>query len=424
MGITAAVTAGVGAATSAAGAIDSMVSGPSGGGGGSSSSGGFQSLGQDLTGILSGGLASTLGLSGLAGGNLNQLQAGAAAANPFGQYATGFVPLLQQVLGSGAFGLPQEMLSAQQQDLGALQDLYKTANIGTNTGALSQLGNILTPGQASTMQGLVNNPTQLLSSVQQGNSQIGNVLGQNPYGFTQGEKFQYEQGLGALQTTQAAQGLTGSGNQMAALEQYGQNFASQATQQNLNNMFQANSQAQGLQGIVNAMGQNQFGNTLNLGQFLSGQQQNTFANQLGTQQLQSQQQQNTQQNLSNILTQMVGINQGEISNEMGLLNPLLTATQASLSSPATAGGILSNLGVANQQSAGNLASGMGGLANGLGGFGNMLSGLNFGGGNYTGDFSTSGGYSSGGMYSGTLFGPSGLGSGYNYGGSNSYGFTM
>jgi hypothetical protein len=431
-----------GAVGAVAGGIGSLVNATSGGGGGSpqpSGGGGtnvnesfnLQSLGQTLTGILSGGTAAGLGISGLAGGNLNQLQAGATAANPFGQYSTGFVPQLQQMLQGGLQTTGNNMMNSE---LANYSNMMGNQYIGTNTGGLSGMGNISTPGATGAMQGMLNNPTQMLSSLQGGGMQtpggIQNILGQNPYSFTPGEQFQYQQGLNALQASTASQGLMGSGAQIVAAENYGQNFASQATQQNINNLFGAQQQAtsifganQGLQGLVNNMGQERFGNALNLGQFQSGQQQSSFGNQLGTQQLQSSQQQNTAQNLGNMLSRLTGIYGQNMQGQQGLLGPLLQATQASSSSPATAGGILANLGVANQVSGGNLASGLGGLSSGLG---NMLQGVNFGGGGnpYAGSFSTSGGYSSGGDYMSSVFGPSGYGGGYTYGGSNSYGFSM
>lgn len=405
-----AVAGGVGAAASG---INALAGG--GGGGGNAAPSGAQavynpqSLGQTMTGILSGGLSAGLGISGLAGENYNQLQAGAAAANPFGQYASGFVSPLQQMLQGGLQGT----IGA---DIGGLSQIWNsitpTANIGTNIAALTGASNISTPVPTSWAQNMVNNP---LTGVQLPQN-IQSIIGANPYSFTQGEQFQYQQGLGALQSTQAAQGLIGSGKQAVDLMQYGQNYASQATQQNIQNLF-------GAQNIANIMGQNQFGNNIALANLMSGQQQNTFGNLLGIQQLQSTQQQNTQQNLGNLLSQALGINMLDINARSGLLNPLLTASQASLSSPATAGGILANLGVANQGSAGNITSGVGGLASGLG---NLLGGLNFGGGgSYTGDFSTGGGFTTPGSYDSTLFGPTGYGGGYNYGGGgNSYGFTM
>jgi hypothetical protein len=409
---------------------------PSGGGGGGG--GGqnpfapinTQSLGQTMTGILGGGVGAALGIQGLSGGNANQLQAGASAANPFGQYASGFVPQLQGMLQGGLQNMGN---TAQNNEFSFLNNIMGNQYIGTNTGALGQMGNISTPGATGAMQGMVNNPTQLLGSLQGGGMQaaggIQNILGQNPYAFTPGEQFQYQTGLNTLQGSMAQQGLVGSGQQMLALQDYGQREASTATQQNINNLFGAQSQAtnifganQGLQGILSQMGQNQFGNAMNLGQFQGNQQQASFSNQLGTQQLQATQQQNTAQNLGNMLTRYGGIFSNNINAQEALLSPLLTATQASSSSPGTAGSILANLSGANAGSANQLGSGLGALGNGLG---NMLSGLNFGGGSsYAGDFSTGGGYTAPGSYISGLGGPNGFTPGYTYSGDNSYGFTM
>jgi hypothetical protein len=386
-GIGAAVAGGVASAGASA-----LLSGGGGGGGGGGGASGGSSLGQGIGDILAGGLSAGLGIQGLAGGNLNQLQAGAAASNPFGQYATGFVPTLQNLLNPGQLGSIQgQTATAQQGELSLLNSIMGSANISTNTGGLSAQGNISTPGQTSALQGLLNNPTQLLSTLQGGGVQlpsgISAILGQNPYSLTSGEQFQETQGLSNLNRSLAQTGQLGSGNQYAAAEQYGQNFASQAVQQNITNLLGAQTSAnqtsttnQGLQGLVNQMGQNQFGNTASLASLLTGQQQQSFSNQLGTQQLQSTQQQNSQVNLQNLLQSMMGINSGAINANLSILGPLLTATQASNSSPASAGGILANLGVANQASGSNIASGLAGLGSGVG---QLLSGLSFGSGGST-----------------------------------------
>lgn len=401
-------------------AISGAMSGGSSGGGGG---GGGGSLGQGLGDILSGGLSAALGLQGLTGGNLNQLQAGAAAANPFGQYASGFVPMLQQLLGSGSGSMANMAELQAMSEQSFLQALEPSAHIGTDIGALTGAANISTPTQTGQLAALTNNPTQLISALQGGGIQtpagITTLANQNPAALTAGQQFQYGQGLDALNRSLAQTGQVGSGNQYAAATQYGQNFASQAYQQNVQNALAAQQSIgqtagvnQGLQGLVNQMGQNQFANVGSLAQLLGNQQQQTFGNILGSQQLQSQQQQNTQTNLSNLLSQLVGINSTGLNFQMGLLGPLLTATQASSSSPATAGGILSNLGVAQQNSAGNIASGLSGIGSGIG---QLLGGINFG---------SSGGYSP----NASLFGPTGgYGSnpfsGYYSGGGNTYGFS-
>jgi hypothetical protein len=343
------------------------------------------SIGQGIGNILAGGLSSALGIQGLAGGNENQLQAGAAASNPFGSQSNNYYSALQQML-TGSGGIVGAGATNQNNETAFLNQIMGGATIGTNTGGLSAQGNISTPTQTSSLQTLANNPTQLISSLQGGGvalpSSISSILSQNPYQMTSGEQFQESQGLTNLNRSLAQTGQLGSGNQYAAAEAYGQNFASQATQQNITNLLGAQQSAtstattnQGLQSLVNSMGQNAFGNQLNLANLLSGQQQNSFSNQLGTQQLQSTQQQNTQGNLQNLLTQLMGINQNGVSAQEASLGGLLTASQASSSSPATAGGILANLGVANQASGSNIASGLGGLASGVG---QLVNGLSFG----------------------------------------------
>lgn len=402
------LAAGIGGAV-----VTGAMSGGGGGGGSSQSSTASGSLGQGIGNILAGGLSTALGIEGLTGGNANQLQAGAAAANPFGQYSSSYQTALSQLL-LGNSGINNASAGAQGQEMGLLQQLLGSAGIntgagnlptqiGTNTGALSAMGNISTPGQSNNLQSMVNNPTQLLQALQGGvqtPSSIQSILSQNPYQMTSGEQFQEQTGLDTLNRSLAQTGQIGSGNQMVAAEQYGQNFASQATQQNITNLLgaqqsvnQTSTTNQGIQGLLNQMGQNQFGNQLNLASLLTGQQQQSFSNQLGTQQLQTQQQQgtasaslaqqqlqssqqqNSQVNLQNLLQQMMGVNQTGVNNQLGQLQALLTASQANSSSPATAGGILANLGVANQTSGGNVASGLAGLGQGVG---QLLNGVNFG----------------------------------------------
>jgi hypothetical protein len=382
----AAVAGGLAAAVGGA-VVSGAMSGGGGGGGSTTSYGTTQngSIGQGIGDILAGGLSSALGIQGLAGGNLNQLQSGAAAANPFGSQSNQYYGALQQML-MGSGGIVGASASNQNAETSFLQNILPGANINTNLGGLNSLSAPSTPGQTATMQSLINNPTQLISTLQGGGvglpSGISAILNQNPYQLTSGQQFQETQGLTNLNRSLAQTGQLGSGNQYAAAEQYGQNFASQAVQTNISNLLNAQGVAnststtnQGLQSLVNQMGQNQFGNAANLSNILTGQQQSAFSNQLGLQQLQSTQQQNSQQNLQNLLQLLGGINQRGVAGQEAVLPGLLTATQASSSSPATAGGILANLGVANQASGSNIASGLGGLASGVG---SLLQGVNFG----------------------------------------------
>ena len=411
----AAVAGGVAAAAAGAAISGAMAPDGTSGGYGTTQNG---SLGQGVGNILAGGLSTALGIQGLAGTNYNQLQAGAAAANPFGSQANQYYPALSQLL---LGGIDQSNANNFNAASSFLSQILPQQTINTNTQWLTQAANTGTPTQTAQLQQLTQNPTQLIQTLQGGGvqlpSSISAILSQNPYQLTSGQQFQETQGLDALNRSLASTGMLGSGNQYAAAQQYGQNFASQAVQQNIGNLLSAQQTAnqtsqtnQGLQGVINQMGQNQFGNTLNLAQLLTGQNQQLFSNLLGTQQLQSTQQQNSAQNLQNLLTQMMGIGQNYTNNQLAQVNPLLTATQAATSSPATAGGILSNLGVANQTSGGNIAGGIGGLASGVG---SMLQGINFGSGGATGSFS-------GGNFSGAFADPS---TGY-VGGGNSYGFTV
>jgi hypothetical protein len=414
------VAAAVGAVAGGVGSVVNAVSGGGGGGQPSAPSGSNsnfnevynpQSLGQTLTGILGGGLSTALGISGLEGGNLNQLQAGAAAANPFGQYAQNFMPELNNLLQGG---ISNQATAAQNSELNYLQAIAPGANINTGVWNLQGSANIGTPSATNALTNLTNNPySGTPASIQ-------SILNQNPYGFTSGQQFQYQQGMNAVNATAAAQGFAGSGQQMVALENYGQGFANQAVQQNITNLL-------GAQTAANQSLSTQTGTASTLGSLLSQQQQNTFGNLMGIQGLATQQQQATQGNQQALLSQLYGIYNAPINANLQQLSPLLTATQATQSSPSTAGGILANLGVANQVSAGNLGAGLGGLANGLAGLGSAasnLSGMFGGGNNFTGAFN-GGGSSSFGDYNALLYGPSSFGGGsYDYGGSNSYGFTL
>lgn len=362
------VAAGVGAV---AGGVGSLMNAVGGGGGGGGAPGGtnyvdnLNSLGQGLTGILSGGVAGGLGISGLAGGNLNQLQAGATAANPFGAQSNQYYGPLSSLLTGG---LQNQIGGAQGTEQNLLNSVAGKATINTNPGALSGQANISTPGATGALTGLVNNPqsASLPASIQ-------NILGTNPYSFTAGQQAEMQTGLDKVNATMAAQGLVGSGAQMTGISDYAQETALGFEQQNFSNLFgaqSANTQALSTQG----------GLASNLMQLLSGQQQQSFGNQLNLQQLQSTQQQATAGNFLNLLSAQTGIGSQGISGLEGLLGPLLTASQAQSSSPVAAGDILSNLGAANQASAGNLTSGIGGLASGLGNLATGLSGFgNFGG---------------------------------------------
>jgi hypothetical protein len=412
-----------GLAVGIGGSVAGGLLGGGGGGGGSPppTTGNNGSIGQGIGDILAGGLSTALGISGLAGTNQNQLQAGALAANPFGSQSNQYYSALLQML-TGSGGIVGASAQSQNAETGFWQNLIPGAQISTGIGSLNAMSQPQTPTQVNQLQNLINNPTQLIQSLQGGGvglpSGISAILGQNPYELTSGQKFQEQEGLTNLNRSLAQTGQLGSGNQLAAADQYGQQFASQAVQTNIGNLLNAQQTAnqtagtnQGLQSLVNQMGQNQFGNISNLASLITGQQQNWFSNQLATQQLQSSQQQNTQGNLQNLLQLLGGINQRGLAGQEATLGGLLTASQASSSSPATAGGILSNLGVANQASGSNIASGLGGLASGVG---SLLQGVNFG----------SGGSAATGSFSGGDFGGAFTSDPFYSGGGNSYGFTV
>jgi hypothetical protein len=409
----------VGAAASAVGAISSVAGGGGGSSGGSTSSGSSTGGYSDPGSLISGGLSAALGLNQLLGSGPSTVQgsaqAGAVAANPAGQFAQGYEPALEALLQGP--GLTSQILGDQSAENGLLGSIMGSANISTNTGAiptnvgtnigaLTSAANVSTPGQNAQLQALVDNPTQLIKTLQGGGvstpASLEAVANQNPYGLNAGEQFQETQGAQALNRSLAQTGQVGSGNQLVAAEQYGQNFASQSQAANIAQMESAQSTInqtastnQGLQQIVNQMGQNQFGNTATLAELEQSQQQANFSNLLGGQQLQTQQQQDTasntlaqqqlqtqqqtasQTNLQTLLSQLMGINQGATSQELQELNPLLSATETNQSSPSSAGQILSEEFANANNAAGNVTSGIGGIANGLGsGINSIVNGVN------------------------------------------------
>lgn len=370
----------VGAAAAAVGAVGTLTA-SGGSSGGSSSSGGSYG---DPSVNLAGGLSTAFGLDQLFGSGSNTVQgsaqAGAAAANPQGQYSQAFEQQLQMMLQGGITGQAQQ---ANGQEMGLLNQLLGTAGIGTNTALLSQVGNIPTSGGATALSNMVNNPTQTISSLQNGgvntSASLNAVASQNPYALNAGEQFQESQGLDALNRSLAQTGQVGSGNQMVAAEQYGQNFASQAQAQNIAQMESAQSTInntsstnQGQQQVLNQTNQNAANNALNLANLSNATQQQSFTNQLATQQLQTQQQQASQTNLSSLLTSLMGINNQTLGAYESELPALLTASEASQSSPSAAGAILSEEFANANNAAGNVASGIGGLSQGINGLANGI----------------------------------------------------
>ncbi|QQK03847.1 hypothetical protein JFN94_06705 [Burkholderia anthina] len=268
----------------------------------------------------------------------NQL---AGIANPFGQYNAQFGKTLADAATAGTYG------NAAPQSVTAMGD-YANSNTMPLTGAL----NGVSYGQQ--LNNLVANPSSVFSSPLYQAS--------------------FQQGQNAVNSTLAAQGLNASGNQLAALQNYGQSFGANYYSTML-------SQLSGLYG--QALGANQQG-----------------------------------------YSQLAGNANADLAANNQAFGQLALLSGASSGSPAAAAAAMSNVyGNVNSaygsvgQGVGQVANGIGNLLNGLGG---STGGFNFD----TGLGTTTGGFGdvSG---SGALFGPSAGfgGDGYTYGGSNSWGFT-
>lgn len=293
-------------------------------------------------GGLSGGAGQAAqGVGNIVGGALNPGEASQLAqmVNPFGQYNQQYAAQLAGAVNTGQFGNGNS-------DQNNAQNAFTAGN---------------TQGLVSSLNG-------------QGIGQQINNLVANPSSIYQTPQYQaaFGQGQNAVNATLAAQGLNASGNQLAALQSYGQTFGQNAYNTQL-------SQLSGLYG--QALGANQ--------------------------------QQYSQ--LSNNTSQQ------QATNQQGF-NQLAALSGLSTGSPQAAAGILSQGFASGGQMIGQ---GIGQLANGAGA---LLNGL---GGQSTGGFSTGQGTTTGGFGdvagSGGLFGTSaGLGGdGFTAGGAgNTFGFTQ
>lgn len=281
------------------------------------------------------------GIGNVVGGALNPGEASQLAnmVNPFGQYNQQYAAQLAGAVNAGQFG---NGASSQQNQ----QFNYAQTNTAGLTGALNG------QGFGQQINNLVSNPSSIYQTPQY----------QAAFG----------QGQNAVNSTLAAQGLNASGNQLAALQSYGQSFGQNAY----------NTQLQQLSGLYGqALGANQ-------------QQYSQYA-------------QNTQQE--------------QATNQQGF-NQLAALSGLSTGSPQAAAGLLSqgfaSGGQAIGQGIGQIANGAGALLNGLGG--QSSGGFSSGQGTTTGGFGDVSG-------SGGLFGTSaGLGGdGFTMGGSgNTFGFTQ
>lgn len=310
----------------------------------------------DLGGLLSSIFTGAIGLNQLVGGGGSSVSgsaaAGAAAADPFASQR----PQYQQALS----GLPGQL----QGQIGAAQGA-----INPIIGQLTGLGGNAT---MQSLQGLFNQPQQMLgglvNSVVPG---VGTLQGQidalaTNYMDNPAIRAQYDLGLSTVERGLARSGLMGSGAQMVELEKFGQQFASNAYQQQFQNLLQGTQAQAGLAG-------QQFSQQAIAQQMLNQMNQQRFGQGLSLQQL-----------LGQTLGQAGQLQLGASGQQLGatgnLLQQMLTASGATTSQPGVAGGILSGQFANSQQAAANLGQGLTGtlarlLGGGGGGGGGILGSL-------------------------------------------------
>lgn len=286
-----------------------------------------------LSGGSSGAGQAAQGVGNIVGGALQPGEAAqlAGMVNPFGQYNQQFAGQLAGAAGQGTYGQPNSP---------GLQGLAAYTQNGMNL-----MGQSTGTDYGGMIANLVANPSSIYQTPQY----------QAAFG----------QGQSAVNSTLAAQGLNASGNQLAALQSYGQTFGQNAYNTQL-------SQLSGLYG--QALGANQQG-----------------------------------------YNQLSGLVQGEQSQNQQGFNQLSALSGLSTGSPQAAAGLLSQGFASGGQAIGQ---GIGQLANGLGG--SSSGGFSTGQGTTTGGFGDVSG-------SGGLFGTSaGMGGdGFTMGGSgNTFGFTQ
>jgi len=297
----------------------------------------------DLGGLLSSIFTGAIGLNQLVGGGGGSVSgsaaAGASAADPFASQRAQY----QQTLS----GLPGQL----QGQIGSAQNAVNPI--------ISQLTGLGGNATMQQLQGLFQQPQQMLGGL--ANSVVPGMDLQQKIDALAGNymdnpaiKAQYELGLGSVNRGLAAQGLMGSGQQMAELERYGQQFASQAYQQQFQNLLSGNQQQAALAG-------QQFSQQAIAQQLMNQMQQQRFGQGLSLQQM-----------LSQSLGQAGQLQLGASGQQLGatgnLLQQMLTASGATTGSPATAGGILSGQFANSQQAAANLGQGtVGALSRLLGG---------------------------------------------------------
>jgi hypothetical protein len=378
-------------------------------GGAAAAAGGM--LASDVLGG-SGGSNAVGGAAGIAGGLLSASEAQGLAntASPYNQYAGASASNLAGQAAAGTYGnassQSQNLLTNFANNTGGQTNQYIAPTIGLAGQAQGATQNAINPALQAGQAG-----SQGLNSLNLGgiNSQINNLI-QDPGSVYNTPQYQaaFGQGSQAVNSTLAAQGLNASGNQLAALQSYGQQFGQNAYNTQLSQLSGLSTQAAGQQ----QQNYSQLSNNASLGLQANQQAygQNSSASQLA---LQGNQQ---------AYGQLAGANQGSLATNSQGYNQI--SNLAGVGNNTSAANML--LGQYNAAGS-SIGAGIGQLAQGAGQLANSAFGSSSTGG-YTGDFNSGDGTSTSGSDisgSGALYGTSAGQSGadYTYGGSNSFGFT-
>jgi hypothetical protein len=324
------------------------------------------SLGQLLSGIFSGGY----GLNQLFGGGSSSAagSAAAGAASPFqsqfAQYQGSISPQISAI--QGAQGQAGQYLVGQANALDAV-------GAQANTGVSGLVGNI--NGIVSGTGGLNTNAGSVSGSISGSGNSLAQQLSALSSNYMANPAIQSElqTGLGAVNASQAAQGMVGSGAQQLALQNYGQNFAAQEYNQQFNNLINGSNASFNQNVGATQLGAALQGQTFNQG---LSQMQSLLSETLGQGNLELG---GAQAQLGALGTAggLLGNNaQLQLNSGQGLLNSLMGLSGATTGSPATAGSILSGQFANSQAGAGNIAGGLGGIGGALSSlFGGSGSGL-------------------------------------------------
>jgi len=249
---------------------------------------------------------------------------------------------------------------------GQLTEEQNTIGNSTNslagiTGALTNVNANVTgnPQLMQLMTQLAGSSSSVPSSVSGSASNLQSQLSALSGNFMSNPAIQAElqTGLGAVNAGAAASGTVGSGSQLLALQNYGQNFAASQYATQYNDILNANQQE---------YAQNTGATTLGAG--LEAQQ---FSQASTTNNAAVNEQQSSIADIIQQLTSAGGIQENsgslQLNSEQGLLNTLSQLSGATTGSPATAGTIASQQFGNSQQAAANVGSGLTGILSGLSG---------------------------------------------------------